>query len=191
MSKKLLLDTNVLRYYANNKDKSKVMQFWSLVHQNPGIFDLFISDEIKKELEVQSYNIGKENTIIKALLQCLRLLESSANHELVHTVRLVAAHIRKYYNIPRFDRPEKQMTVPCYYDAKIILTALEHECAIVTRNIKDFMIFSCIQQEHPIWDPVTNSTGFIPEKVQAQWKHDDFVEEKFNHILETVNHFKQ
>jgi hypothetical protein len=167
------------------------MQFWNLVSQNPGLFDLFISDEIKKELEVQSYNIGKENTIIKALLQSIRLIESSADDELVHAVRVVSAHIRKYYNLPRFDRPDKQMRVPSYYDAKIILTALEHECAIVTRNVKDFMIFSCIQQEHPVWDPVTNSTGFIPEHVQAQWKHDVFVREKFNDILTVVNHFKQ
>lgn len=51
------------------------------------------------------------------------------------------------------------MAYPRVNDARIILTAYDNDCGIVTQNVKDFLIYSVMG--YTVWDPSYNYQVFL------------------------------
>jgi len=179
----LLLDTNVLRYRAHKDNQYKVTPLWNLIRLYPNNIDLFISQTTVEELEVQRYLLKEaELRKLDKLLDIVDILKCNATDNDVHETRRVSSYIAGKYALRRSDDPKKRMDVPSTNDAKILLTAYEHKCHIVTRNIKDFILYPCLQDGYSLWNCESNSSHLILPLKREELRKDPNIKKYINRI---------
>lgn len=166
----LLLDTNTFRYQATpgSQYKDVANRFWkkTLTRLEKKEIGLYTSDEVVRELEVQSFSAHpKEVKVLnEILLPQIDVLDFLYDAEAEHLVRRASAFLSQNYRIqlPSGKYMEKY---PGVGDARILLTGYENDCEIVTANVKDFMLYpllypqsakvlyDLIQEKYVVIDP--------------------------------------
>lgn len=142
----LLLDTNVFRYQTTpgSQHKDVANRFWENVKEKleQKKVELCTADEVVRELDVQSYSSNPKEVkeIRETLLPKIEVYDYLYDAEAEHSVRKASALLSANYKI---EMPSGKMMVkyPGVGDARILLTAYENDCVIVTSNVKDFMLY--------------------------------------------------
>lgn len=163
---RVLLDTNVLRYYGSRRDASQykfIKPFWDDVRAHPHNYKLYIAQETFRELVVQMPVIERTSpkaaVDIQFLLDEFEIIPTPYDHQIEHKLRQAAAHVKAKFSI---QTPKgKEMEYPSASDARILLTAYKEDLRLVTKNIKDFMLYPCL--DGVLWDSETNTEVVIDE----------------------------
>lgn len=182
---RVLLDTNILRYYGNRKKDAAqyhlIKAFWDDVQAFPNNYKLCIAEETFEEIVVQlpviERNAPKVAAELNLLISYLEIIRTPYDVTLEHKMRQVAAYVKTKYSVKMPNG--KEMEYPSVSDARILLTAYYDDLRLVTKNIRDFMLFACI--DGVLWDPETNTEVIIDEETYLKLKEDsilnDFVEQ--------------
>lgn len=147
---KYFLDTNIIRDLSTrSKDKASQLRkmqcksFWRKIMDDPNSL-LYLSDEVQIELRVQLSAMHFKETeitsITTAISDCI-ISTSTLSFEKETSLRLLSAYLKNKYGF----RIRKETGFSCEYlqvsDARILYTAFEEDGVLVTRNIKDFLIY--------------------------------------------------
>ncbi len=184
---RVLLDTNVLRYFGNKRDSrldqnyQLIKPFWDDVEDNRTKYHLCIAEETKRELQVQLPVIQRQSEkvakAISELLLDLNVVPTPYDDVMEHELRLVASYLKTTYQ----SRTPKgiEMNYPKIPDVRIILTAYKEDLRLVTKDIRDFMLFTCL--DGVLWDPETNSEVVLDDhtyqKVQADMQVKELIQD--------------
>lgn len=147
-----MLDTNVFRYKIDttSQHKREARHFWSKALQElqDQIAEIFTPAEVIRELDVQSYTMKpSEKTKIGVLKQCLVVKPDTTSIQAEHLIRKMSAYVRKNYK-PHLDVISRGVEYPAVSDSRILLSAWQHKCIMVTSNIKEFMLYPLLFPAH-------------------------------------------
>ena len=150
--KAYLLDTNGFRYLTNPKEnkhiKKAVKTFWKQlideIKRDEAIF--VVPREVIRELEVQSYSLPggeKQYARIGELLEVVEeTLPDITTPEIEHQIRKISAYIgEEFRDIIKSELDVSKVKYGGVSDIRILYTAWQYECILVTGNIKDFVLF--------------------------------------------------
>ncbi len=192
-TKAYLLDTNVFRYKsspsAHTNHKKAAKRFWKDVLQEVRHEEavLYIPKEVIRELELQSYTLGeKERQRISELLENITIMIPDwTTPDMEHQVRKMVAYIRSEYQ--RKINAMRDMEYGSVSDARILLTAWQYDCILVTANIKDFALYPLLfpQHEHRLLNLLSNDYIIISPSIYDTIHHDPI----FTGMLQELNDF--
>ncbi|MCU5070108.1 MULTISPECIES: PIN domain-containing protein [Bacillus cereus group] len=141
-----LLDTNALRYQATpgSPYQGVANRFWekTLERVEKGELGLYTANEVVRELEVQSHSVHPDEAQIihEVLLPQIEKLDFIYDAEAEHLVRQASAFLSHNYEIT-LPSGKTMKKYPGVGDARILLTAYENDCEIITANVNDFMLY--------------------------------------------------
>ncbi|PLR79569.1 DUF4411 domain-containing protein [Bacillus canaveralius] len=143
--KRYMLDTNVFRYKidTSSQHKMEAKHFWRMALQElmDNEAEIFTPAEVFRELDVQSYTMKPEElTRIEALKKNLVVKPDSTSISAEDLIRRISAYIRSKYK-PYLDVINRGVDYPSVSDSRILLSAWEHNCVMVTANIREFMLY--------------------------------------------------
>lgn len=150
--KSYLLDTNGFRYLTNpkeNKDIKKAAKaFWihAVKEIQNGEAVLVIPKEVARELEVQSFSLPggeKQAERIAALLEEVEVtLPDISTPEIEHQIRKISAYVgEEFRGIIKTELDIAKVKYGSVSDIRILYTAWQYDCILVTGNVKDFVIY--------------------------------------------------
>ncbi|GEN35943.1 DUF4411 family protein [Aneurinibacillus danicus] len=188
-----IIDTNVIYNIVHSSSNHEIQAFLNTYNdwQN-GAYDgvMYFAQEVQNELEVQllSTKINKKlRPRFRMEMSKFRTLQCSSTKKREHAVRQLAAYVAYTYKIPITGKYEDKnretmMQYPSVSDARIILTAIDYEYDIVTSNIKDFLVLSCINPLLHIIRPKDNYPIVFSQQFYEELESDEFVE----HLREQI-----
>jgi|SaaInlLV_10m_DNA_1039704.scaffolds.fasta_scaffold38458_2 hypothetical protein len=151
--KAYLLDTNAFVYPTNpgkeNKENRRAATvFWeqARIEIETGDAVLCIPREVARELEVQSYSLGGGVKQHKRILELLDEIEETypdiTTPEIEHQLRKISAFVGESYREGiKQNYGIDKVKYGGVSDARILYTAWQYDCVLVTANIKDFVIY--------------------------------------------------
>ena len=150
--KSYLLDTNGFRYLTNPKEdrdiKKAAKTFWkrALEEIQKGEAILVIPKEVARELEVQSFSLPggeKQYTRIAALLEEIEeTLPDISTPEIEHQIRKISAYVsEEYREVIKKELDIAKVKYGSVSDIRILYTAWQYDCVLVTGNVKDFSLY--------------------------------------------------
>lgn len=151
MVTKYIIDTNVIRDLSTRskddeakKQRNRCRVFWEQMKDDPHAI-LLIPEETRMELEVQLLanippKIGERERIDAAIHDCQIAYEKSTR-EVENKLRELSAVLKSRFGSQiqvEIQVTPQHMQVS---DARILCAALEQDGVLVTRNIKDFILY--------------------------------------------------
>ncbi|WP_430510875.1 DUF4411 domain-containing protein [Gottfriedia solisilvae] len=163
--KEYILDTNVFRYNTDSahfEHRIPARIFWYTAKKEIANKQavVYIPKEVRNELEVQSFTLGKDNQEIEELLViCQEVTPSISTDKIEQQIRIMSAYVRsKYGEKLRKDLNIKNVEYPERSDARILYTAYEKHAILVTSNLKDFILYPLLfgEKELKLYNLLTN-----------------------------------
>ncbi|HEU4963582.1 MAG TPA: hypothetical protein VFV52_06950 [Bacilli bacterium] len=184
----LLLDTNVLRYRAGASAQCDVSACWDFVSDPHNGYDVYVSDETLRELKVQRYVLRPDEAhlLFEQVVPHLDTLSFAGDLEREHLVRELASYVKRTYRLQvpasAHQTAGKEMQYPSVSDARILLTALDAGATLVTKNVKDFLVYLLFG--YVIWDPVDNYSIVLTQDLWDELQEDEGVQDLVERICE-------
>lgn len=168
--KSYLLDTNGFRYLTNPKEdkaiKKAAKAFWKYVAEEiqNGEAVLVIPKEVARELEVQSFSLPggeKQYARIADLLEEVQeTLPDISTPEIEHQIRMISAFIgEKFREDIKTELDIAKVQYGGVSDIRILYTAWQYDCILVTGNVKDFVLYPLLfsPEEDRLFDIITGT----------------------------------
>jgi predicted nucleic acid-binding protein len=168
--KSYLLDTNGFRYLTNpkeNKDIKKAAKaFWkhAIEEIQDGKAILVIPKEVARELEVQSFSLPggeKQYARIADLLEEVEeTLPDISTPEIEHQIRKISAYIgEEFRESIRTELDVAKVKYGGVSDIRILYTAWQYDCILVTGNVKDFVLYPLLftPEEDRLFDIISGT----------------------------------
>ncbi|QNR22484.1 DUF4411 family protein (plasmid) [Exiguobacterium sp. Helios] len=189
---KYFLDTNIIRDLSTrSKDTASRLRrmqcksFWEKIMDDLNSL-IYLSDEVQIELKVQLSAMHFKETEItsirNAISDCI-ISTSTLSSQKETSLRLMSAYLKNEYG----SKIRKETGFSCEYlqvsDARILYTAFEEDGVLVTRNIKDFLIYLLFfdHYETVLYDisqgAYINFSQSLYNEIQADSKISDFLSE--------------
>lgn len=182
--KRYVLDTNVFVYLINPSSegtlRGEARYFWKKVKEEIEVENavLAVPDEVRRELEIQSYTLtehvrSKTNSLLGL---CQEISSVNMSIEIEHKIRQLTAFVRARY---KKEIGRDKMEYGGVSDARILYTAYVEESILVTANIKDFLLFPllCSPYEERLYDITKNEFVTIqPDSYSKVHSDPDFRE---------------
>jgi predicted nucleic acid-binding protein len=193
--KQYMIDTNAVRYYVNpdRQYQKPARRFWRKAREEiqNGEAVLLVPGEVVRELNIQSFSFSahgnqKELNNITQLLEYCNVVPSVSSDEIEHEIRKLSAHIRANY---RADIDcGKGVHYPSVSDARILCTAWQEDCVLVTANIKDFMLYPLLDasSESKLYDILSDTYIEITEEAHSKIHKDPQFKTMFERLNELV-----
>lgn len=163
-----LLDTNFFRYYSNAASpyQEKAALFWEKIKAevSDDVALIGTSEEVVRELEVQFLELETDQVEeIQELLIDTTVFPYKFSIDAEYALQQLGSYVCKTYK-----NSLREVGLPIDLigtsDSRIILTALENECLIVTANVKDFLVYILLSFDplFSIYDPNGGKIVCIP-----------------------------
>ncbi len=184
---KYVIDTNVIRDLSKQSDDRTVREqsercrrFWEIIKQDENAV-LLIPEETKTEIEVQllANNPHKESErkrILAAISDC-QIAGETISRKAEVQLRRLSAILKSQYG----ERIRAEVGVTPQHlqvsDARVLCAALVQDGILVTRNVRDFILYLFLTDldEDVLYD--TGREGYVaisPELYQQVHEHVDF-----------------
>lgn len=168
--KSYLLDTNGFRYLTNPKEdkaiKKAAKNFWKYAIEEiqNGEAILVIPKEVARELEVQSFSLPggeKQYTRIADLLEEVEeTLPDISTPEIEHQIRKISAYVgEEFREVIKTELDIAKVKYGSVSDIRILYTAWQYDCILVTGNVKDFVLYPLLftPQEDRLFDIISGT----------------------------------
>ena len=168
--KSYLLDTNGFRYLTNPKEdkdiKKAARAFWkqAIEEIQNGEAILVIPKEVARELEVQSFSLpGGEkqySRIAELLEEVEETLPDISTPEIEHQIRKISAYVgEKFREVIKAELDIAKVKYGGVSDIRILYTAWQYDCVLVTGNVKDFILYPLLfsHEEDRLFDIITGT----------------------------------
>jgi hypothetical protein len=168
--KSYLLDTNGFRYLTNPKEdkdiKKAAKAFWrhAIEEIQNGEAVLVIPKEVARELEVQSFSLPggeKQYARIAALLEEVEeTLPDISTPEIEHHIRKISAYVgEKFREVIKIELGIAKVKYGSVSDIRILYTAWQYDCVLVTGNVKDFVLYPLLfnPEEDRLFDIISGT----------------------------------
>lgn len=173
--KQYMLDTNVFRYKTDNSSQylRQAKLFWKMILKElrDGEAEIYTSAEVIRELEVQAYTMfEKQKKKLEVLKNHLTVVSDDTSIEAEHLIRKMSAYIRSKYK-DDLNVIGRGVEYPAVSDSRILLSAWQNECILVTANIKEFMLYPLLFDDYEckLYDLITGSyieiAGIVHEMI--------------------------
>jgi len=203
-----MLDTNLLRYLTGKTSsqteeqrlKKSAEEFWSKVLEEVRDLDaqILLPQEVVRELNIQMHILPtKTQEQLRSILSNLETEDFDLSSSLEYELREFSSYAIQTYRDQI--RPTQQTTTSSgkkeykleylqASDARILVAAYLNDAVLVTRNIKDFIVYLlfCAPEEKRLYDFVEKQFVTIPAEGLALVYQDEYfqaIQAKLEHLL--------
>ena len=182
--KQYVVDTNSIRYKVttNNEYQKVARRFWSkaLHEMQNGEAVILVPEAVVRELNHQSISFTafkneKELENIADILSFSEEIPNITSDEIDELIILLSAHVTAHYReeIKAVTNTSK-LKYPSIPDARILCTAWQRECVMVTGNIKDFVLLPLLEapDDAKLYNILSESFVTIPEALYTKIHND-------------------
>lgn len=189
--KQYVLDTNIFIYLTNRSSsddlRRKTRYFWEKAREEfqNGEAVLLVPEEVRRELEVQSYTLtDKRNSKTNGLLElCQEVSPIHLSQEVEHKIRQLTAYVRAKF---KEDMGRDKMEYGGVSDSRILYTAYVEDGILVTANVKDFLLYPLLfpLDEKRLYDINENDYIMIPPDGYTKIHSDPHFQELLQEFFE-------
>jgi len=195
--KQYMVDTNAVRYRVNKAESIKpARRFWSKAMSEVinGESVIFLPQEVDRELTNQSFsfiefeNSPELNNIaeIKEISEIIPNITSQEIEELIIEMSAyITARFRKELTAVTAVSKLKYPSIP---DARILCTAWQRDCVLVTGNISDFILLLLLEspEDDKLYNILNESYIKIPKELHSEIHSDEVFAGYFQKLVELI-----
>ncbi len=189
--KQYVLDTNIFVYLTNPSSGDDLRRaaryFWGNAREEfeNGEATLIVPEEVRRELEVQSYTLtDKRNRKTNAFLElCQEVSPIHLSQEIEHKIRQLTAYVRAKF---KEDIGRDKMEYGGVSDSRILYTAYVEDGILVTGNVKDFLLYPLLfpLDEKRLYDIKENEYILIPPEGYEKIHSDSYFQKLLHEFFE-------
>lgn len=196
--KQYMVDTNSVRYRVNKAEAihKPARRFWNkaLEEVQSGEAVILVPQEVVRELKNQSFSFTKfknkpELENIAELLSYSEMIPNITSGPVEELIIEMTAFVTAEYREELLTTTNvSKLKYPSIPDARILCTAWQRDCVMVTANISDFVLLLLLEapNEEKLYNILTASYIKIPEKLHAKIHSDEVFQSMFQQLVEKI-----
>jgi predicted nucleic acid-binding protein len=196
--KQYLVDTNSIRYKVTTDDTNQkaARRFWSkaINEMQNGEAVILVPEAVVKELKHQSFSFEvfkneKELENIADILSFSEVVPNITSDEIEELIISTSAYVTsKFREEIKEATNTSKLKYPGIPDARIICTAWQRNCVMVTGNIKDFVLLPLLEApgEQKLYNIMSESFITLPEELYLKIHDDSTFQTMFQELVRKV-----